>query len=307
MSHNIGSVNPESQRAKNVERFTALPTQELVSWLRRGLDGAGFAPLVLGSDPTRSYQVQNLFSDLQPDQQERLKSASVQALGEWVYGIHSTDLLKELAIVTAYIGAGSAVDQIRVQLEYLRPEALDAVEYRDVVGTLIAVAQGFAPLIQVRHLFRSLFAKNEYDQFAAQLFLGLCQCDPTEYPEYLPTFLSIYNRLDGMFSPAIVWAEFVRIVSVPGIVDGSNRLDREHWGQLYNLLTDYEWSPLRWVTGPRRILQLVVRHDWQRSVVLPAGAIPGGSDAFRAVYRTQVREFDSHGGSIETLIERSAS
>jgi hypothetical protein len=255
---------PREARA-NVAKLTKMPRDEVVSLLFRGFAGKDFAPLILPDEPSYAQQLHWLFGTLDTVQQEKLKNATVRAMCEWDPAVHSLEVLEDLAVLADYVRASAAVDQIRVIVDYLRPTDFEWEAYERIMEILIGVAKDFAPLPEVRSLFRRLFYADSYERFAAQIFLGLCECKPDEYPEYVPRFLSLCDRPDLGFSQDMVWSQFADLVSLPIIVAGFAELAKsrqQDWHQLYEKLCNPAWGPLKLMSegfGDELALRLTYR------------------------------------------------
>jgi hypothetical protein len=254
----------EASPIDNIELFRQLPDSSLTGWLLKGLEGKGFSPLKIPNEPSPAHQLEVLFSRLGVDEQERLKSATNRAIVEWLPGARSTELLTELVVLAGGIRVSAVIDHVRLILQDLEDQRSTWARRRELVATLIAVVQGFAPLPEVRDLLRRLFYSDKYRPFAAQTFLGLCACKPSEYPEYIPRFLELCRDPSLPFRLEYVWAEFIRLVSLSGFVAQMGRLSKRDWKVLYHMLCSETWSPLRQIFESETGIMIVHRHESQQ-------------------------------------------
>lgn len=235
------SQAPETN--KNISQLKAANAAEIAASLLKGFADAGFEPLLqLADDPSATLQLQNLFECLDdPGDQVKFKEAIVKALAGWQPRTHNAEkVIQRLTRLVAYVRAEQAINYLCAlfRLGRLIPE-----EDERIIETVIAVLYGFAPLPEVQTLFEALFYREDFAPFAAQLFLGLCVCQPERYPKYISRFLYLNKKYpDYYVMPFVMW-EFERIVSLPVIVRNLGALDKEKSEAFLNMLCSSSDDP----------------------------------------------------------------
>jgi hypothetical protein len=99
---------------------------------------------------------------------------------------------------------------------FVKPRSPEAQRACDM---LISVIGGFFPLREVRETFLLLYSKEGFEEYGAQLFVGLCAFSPTRYPMYVKRFVQLVDRFPDAYRLDHVLREFVQIVSPATFAD----------------------------------------------------------------------------------------
>ncbi len=199
-----------------------------------------FPELRLQDEPSALSQLQGIFERLEVTDQQKLKAALMQAVTEWTLNAHGTQVLNGLALIAARIRASQV---IRYFCKFLKQPSL--LENLETSIALIGVLRGFAPSEEVESCFRRLlFSGTCEPKFAGQLFLGLCECNPDQYPEYVPYFIDLLEKLpENYLNLRFTMASFQRTVTLKAIGDRLHLIDRDYRSRFLQLLVGFEWSP----------------------------------------------------------------
>jgi hypothetical protein len=198
---------------------------------------------VLFDNPSEEVQLATQFRGLAARLKSKFKRAVVHAVKEWQLEAYGPLVLRRLATLAAYVKASAIVGYLRGHI-FDQLSRLPVSEFRDNAELLIAIVVGFAPDPDVAELLRQLYDTLTFmPDFAAQLYLGLCSCDPRRYPEYTHQFLCYLSTFPQIYRMDIVFSEFVRIVTLRRIADGFNSLESQDQYRLLKYLCDEEWSP----------------------------------------------------------------
>jgi hypothetical protein len=235
------TTNLENNKAE----IGKLSEEKITSLLLQGFssDGlSGFTSLWFADEPSVAIQLQYLFEELDPQKGEEFKNATVRAIEEWRVRPHGVKALKELVYLAACIRASKAIKHLRSYLEGMELKALEREEY---VEPIIVALQSFAPDDEVRDLFERLLFNNKFQRLADRLFLGLCECQPNEYPKYIQRFLELNKINLGAYRLDFTIRKFERTVTLKTIVDNLHKLDSSNYiVELLDLLCLQPWSPI---------------------------------------------------------------
>jgi len=125
------------------------------------------------------------------------------------------------------------------------PEAVQSL-----VGTIVKVVAGFAPLPEARVALESWLHDPRFQAAcAAVITTGLCASAPESHQEYLAAFWSIASHYPDAYDVDAVIREIIRIVHVPRIVGDLNArpdaYDDELHRRVLQALVGNEDSPAR--------------------------------------------------------------
>ena len=160
-----------------------------------------------GDEPSNELLIQQaLFSESSNDNaREKFRESTVKALkekrkkfvnssNEGLDGsVKYADVRKilHLAYLAALIGAKNVgIDLIKI-IKSDALKALDEKNYIHAVGFLLGVLRGFLPSDsdqsqEIKKFFIEMFNDSELEpRFAGHLFLGICECEPSEYNKYV--------------------------------------------------------------------------------------------------------------------------
>jgi len=247
-----------SERAEN----------ELSDWLLAGFSTGSFEPLWLHDEPSHNNQLKHLFDDISPNLKAKFKRAVICASIEWHITGYSHKVLRDIAILSAYVKASGIVKVLQTKLE---SDELDRLKgdrgqtpdsYYDLVQILIAVLRGFLPKKDVGVLFKRLFFSETFDpRFAGQLLLGLCECDPENYTLYLPRFMQLEAKYHGQFLLHYIAAEMERIITLRTAAAKINKLDSKYQEEFLKTFCSYQWSPANLIYDPQFGYALTSRRE----------------------------------------------
>jgi GAF domain-containing protein len=209
---------------------------EISDWLRKGYKTLIFSPLCLANEPSVSVQIKGLFLDFDPDVQSKFKLAINQAISEWTIDNDGACVIDGLAILAAYVRSTSTIDLLRSILESEHLKAASKDEYENTTETILSVLSGFAPSEKIINIFRSLLFSEFDHQFAAQLFIGLCKCEPDRYTDFLPRFLNLTDKNPEFYDINSIILDFKEIVSEYRISKFFKDLDSKSQEKLQKLL-----------------------------------------------------------------------
>jgi hypothetical protein len=274
-------------------------SEELKGWLLVGFESSDFSPLATDLEPSASVQLYYHFAQLPPRSKERFKEATIQAAAEWSYPAYSPDTLKQLILLAAYIKAAGITDVIRVLIESEALELLKSLETHDGTGGdayaatvqyLVAVLQGFAPrLPKARAALERLFFSERFDpRFGAQLFVGLCECTPERYADYVPRFLDLSETSETRYSMPYVVHELVRIVSLPTLVEKFDELDSGLKNRFLTSVLLCEQTPLEYTDDLQWGADLRLHDVFSISRKNPAGDPSKPTPTFRLYLDTNL-------------------
>jgi hypothetical protein len=153
-------------------------------------------------------------------------------------------------------------------LESLKETSTEAEDvYKETLQVLLGVVQGFAPYEGVKIVFERLYFSESFDyRFAAQLFLGLCECSPEQYPRYLPRFLDLQKKYPAYYALEFVVSEMERIVTLARTAANLRWLEPRYQERLLENLCTHKWSPASLVGESFDTLALTLR----KSVAIPS-------------------------------------
>lgn len=229
-------------------------------WLLNGFQGSNFAPFPLDFEPSAPVQLEYRFTKLENGARKIFTDATIEATSDWTFEEnYGPETLKQLVILAAYIGANGIISVLHELIESKRLKQLEEEElkgkeiddgttgpYTYTMRYVVGVLQGFAPSKKAKMVLEELFVSDCCERFAAQLFLGLCECTKEEYAKYVPVFLGIEERHPDYFSMFHIMHEFARIVPLKMIKDNLKDLEpRWKRERFLELLCMYDWSPHR--------------------------------------------------------------
>lgn len=259
-------------------------------WLLEGFQGSNFAPFPLDFEPSAPVQLEYRFTKLEDGAKEVFTKATIEATSDWILDEkYGPETLKQLVILAAYIEANGIISVLQGVIESERLEKLEEEElkgkkmddgttgpYTYTMRYVVGVLQGFAaPGSDVKTILEDLFFDSDCcERFAAQLFLGLCECTPPEYAKYVPQFLEIEERHPDYFSMFHVMHGFARIVPLETIEDNLEDLEpRWKKERFLELLCNDDWTPHR--ENRRRLIKRdAVAYQ---SELVAAGAVDVGT------------------------------
>jgi hypothetical protein len=217
---------------------------ELSDWILDGFSTSVFDPVYLFDEPSAPIQLQRLYSSINDRLKRKIRNALLLALSKWSLTANKPELLRNLVIFGALIRTPEVIDFIRMINRDQVLLSLSSSQYLDIMGVLIAVVSGFAPLPKAKTVLEDLFTSTQLDfRFAGQLFLGLCACDPESYYKHVPRFLNLINRSLDEFRLDFIFAEFVRVVTLRTIGEHLRNIDHYYQVQFIRYLTEEKWSP----------------------------------------------------------------
>lgn len=231
----LNSVSVLEAGASQIKRCLLLGLREYKS---------DFSPLHISQSHSAIAQLKFLFYQIEPYAQEVFKEAVVRATQEWQPIAYGAYTLQELSCLVADVRAFEAVSHLRVLMKSRRLEGLLDRDRQEAIATILSVLAGFVSDKSVKTLFKELFWDDEFSPFAAQLFWGLCVCESSEYPEYIPRMLDLMERQSEHFIKPAIMTLFVKNVPLPTICENFTRLDSKYWRPFIKALTGTERSPL---------------------------------------------------------------
>lgn len=234
--------DPVSEFSAWVESRTQ---DELAAWLRRGLALGDFHPVIFYKEPMEEAQLQDFFEMLSRDLREKFKAATLLALSAWNPAGDGPVLLRRLVVVAAFIRETRVVDFIRVVIADNRLRFVSEADRMALLQTLIAVAGGFAPDERVLVLFERLFTSPAFARFGAQLFVGLCACNPESYPGYVAHMLHLLGAHPQFFREDYLIAETVHVLGLATIARRYQAIEPRHRSEFIERVAAREWSPAR--------------------------------------------------------------
>ncbi|ELS03851.1 hypothetical protein Xen7305DRAFT_00035750 [Xenococcus sp. PCC 7305] len=185
------------------EFFKKSDAREIATWIRRGLKDKNFYPLILSNQTTTTRQLKYIFKYLEANQQEKFKNAFALLASELnLKEFDDINILKDVAITIAYLGADQAIESLISIIDDKRlGYELDKnnIDYDDITQTIFAVLSGFMPSEKIKILFENLLFEKFDSQFAAQLLIGLCKNQPNNYAHYLNRFFQIEKEDPKLF------------------------------------------------------------------------------------------------------------
>lgn len=234
--------NPKTDK-KNISWLEGADKADIADFLlhiykRSELKDSSFNELQLGSRVDYGIQLQNLYKQLDSTAQRKFQAATMQSLAGWLPEIHGKEVLLELAELVRNIRATRAIAHFRDLLrEDSRLRGLKNDDKRICKGRIISVLACFAPLEDIKIIFDELFLLDSFADFAATLFLGLCICQPKNYPQYVHRFLELHQRFPGKYPAApFVMSEFERYISLPTIVRYFKEIKKSDWKPFLEML-----------------------------------------------------------------------
>lgn len=242
------------KQEQNIAQFNKIirdkEEDDIAAWLIQGLIKDGdFEGLLLTDERSYLAQLQELFDEnkeLNESLRKKFKNSLILAVSEWSPTAHGAKIIRGLAILGAYIRASRIIDHLsRYILDEWLSLSSSKEEDKNAVRKIFAVLAGFAPNERVRILFKNLFFKSSLPpQFAAQIFLGLCKCDPFRWVEYVPTFIEFFKRYSEYYEEGFIIYKFEQIVSLSLIAEQFKNLHKNYIKDFLKLLCSHPKSPL---------------------------------------------------------------
>jgi GAF domain-containing protein len=213
----------KSNDEKVINLIITKTVEELSICLIKGFENPRSSAFLFYDDPSPAVQLTYIFNKLNIIEQDKFRNAIIQAIEKWDLAATAYDLLvlEDLVILASYTSAYSAIEILASILSQWSKDFENNVQekYQKTVGKIIAVLSGFAKSKaeitgqkRIVRLFKKLLIEDFDPRYAAQLFLGLCICDPKGYPEFLSQFLKSYKENPDLYNLEAVIKTFVDIV-----------------------------------------------------------------------------------------------
>jgi GAF domain-containing protein len=189
--------------------------ENLSRWLEQGFINEDFSPFLLNDRSSAAVQLKYLFDILNTAQQNKFKSAVALSIQNWKLN-DDPSILTDLVILTSYV---DAYDTIKALENILKSQSNgDAVEIKyevaveKIISTLFGFAKSGIEVLRIQKLFEKLFFGYFDRRYAVQLFIGLCICNPKQYPKYLAQFFDLYEETKDLYNLDIVVKTFLHTV-----------------------------------------------------------------------------------------------
>jgi hypothetical protein len=216
-------------------------TINLSTWLSSGLETKSFNPLMLVEDPV--FHLRRIFHLVEHGMQNKLRNVISRSISEWFPNPSRTNLaiIKDLSILAAFTRCIDATEHL---CSILQNKWIDTkrVDDEEVAEDLIASLSGLSPNINIQYLFSDLFFSREPNSiFAAQLFVGLCKCDPNNFAKYFSRFHALYKGFPGsktVFELDEIILQILEIVPISRISQDVFHMDIEQKIWLVDILRD---------------------------------------------------------------------
>jgi|SRR5688572_25057968 len=200
-------------------------------------------PLLLSDEPSYLIQLKDLFFSIPFDEQIKFKSAVVYALEEWHPDSHGLRVFTDLALLASYTRTIESLDTLRLVMEYLI-DSFTSEQHQDTLRILFGIIAGFSPDKAVSaFLERFYYSASINYSYVAQIFLGLCLCNPRNFPSYIPRLLNVLSKHSAFFRADYIFAEFVRVVGLATVASNYYAIRREYKNFFLDFLCYKEWSP----------------------------------------------------------------
>jgi len=247
----------------NLLHLRTMDTAALASLFLSGFadpDLKSFGPLKFWDDPSIPVQLVEAYRKLEPIHRDKFIASLTSSFARWAPNISSEltihqDALAliELLFLAEMTQAASFVLPLQAiyysgKLDHLSDDDFEAVMF-EILGVLISLA--FFDVDRVSTFFEQLFFStgDKYngrfdDRYAGQLLLGLCKCNPRQYPQYLPRFLDIVERnSSSTFDLDYTFAKFAELVTLKTFVDYLNQVSDNDVARIMKRLCDDTNSP----------------------------------------------------------------
>jgi hypothetical protein len=211
------------------EFVSSQPQQKVGDWLIDGLIHSNFQQLHIYDEPDIAVQLKDFYNYLSVDLQRKFKRSLTEAIAQWTPVTHGPLVFRELMYLSAYIRATEVIEYLRLFIkdDWLK-QLKDKDEYKECLGTALGVLAGFAPFDGIELLLEDFLEDCDNKippEYAAQIFVGLCRCQPKDYPRYAKKFLSLYQKYPDIYQMKFVIPEFARLVTLPTRNNKVNQLD----------------------------------------------------------------------------------
>jgi hypothetical protein len=203
---------PPARWPKSLTELRAkLGSQSFGSWLLEGFESGTFSHLMaIGPPSSESDLFLWWFANLSVGDQEELKAAIGEAVGQWHPVLHSYSTLRELSETALHVLAECTIPVIRRKIES------GAFSDWKQIAELVDTIAGFGGAVEPAYSLYRLFDRAElHPEVTPNLVLGLAKARPDEFPNYLPRFLEhaqYYDETrDEGFRPwmAMLLVEFI--------------------------------------------------------------------------------------------------
>jgi GAF domain-containing protein len=189
--------------------------ENLSRWLNKGFIHEDFSPFLLNDRSSATVQLKYLFDLLNVEQQNKLKNAVSLSIENWKID-EDPFVLQNLVILASYIDAYDTVEALENILKSQWIGDVVDSKYEVVIEKIIATLFGFAKskiaVSKIQKLFEQLFFGYFDRRYAVQLFIGLCICNPKQYPKYLAQFFDLYEETKDLYNLNIVVKTFLHTV-----------------------------------------------------------------------------------------------
>jgi hypothetical protein len=216
---------------------------ELTNWLLKGFCTNNFFPIEVHEEPSAEIQLDRIFRILSIESKEKFKSSVSRALTEWRSKSYPSAALCALSQAISIIG--SKIES--GELDYLKDSKnkSDEDSYLDTLEILIAAIRGYSPHQEVFVFFKRLFYREDIDhRLAAQLFLGLCECDPEQYFMHVSRFFHLYSLNPEYFQMQYIFFELERIVTLKTLMEGLAKVSFHVQEKFIEFLCGRDESPV---------------------------------------------------------------
>jgi hypothetical protein len=203
------------------------------------LDGKScLAKLCFDDERTVSVQLKYLFESLDINRQQKFNDAITLATYKWTPA-YGASIIQDLAFLSAYTRATGAIGHL---IKFIQEGWLIKLgeEYQETFSIILAVLTGFAPSNDIKFLLENLWEDQVlHPTYTAQIFMGLCKCEPSKYYKYLPRFLDIHKKYPGLFKMNFLIPRFAQIVPLSSRNDTFRLLDLDSQVTLDKLFDVY--------------------------------------------------------------------
>jgi hypothetical protein len=156
------------------------------------------------------------------------------AFERWHGSLSHAAALEDYAYLASELRIVEALPSIRRAIDRQIDKGVLGADM-DTVSALIAALASFAPHARVVQTLESYFCDERLSHFGAQLFTGLCSCDPDHHHRYIPQLLSTLRHA-GDFEPQAILAEQVRICGASRVLRGLVALGVDHRREFAGLM-----------------------------------------------------------------------
>ncbi len=226
---------------------TAAPTPaEYAVAIREAISEGVYFGRVLPDIPSRVDQLYTTFKGYREGQRDAFRRGLTRLIHEW---IPRDDLaaLHEVIRLVGFVRATDAILPLRTLLEaeFILRAAGD-MEAQKIVGTSLAVLQGLAPNPAVEEvLVQFLLGEVVAPRYGTRLLLGVCECAPSRFGEYLPRYLSLVRRYPQFYTKmGLPLENLLNAVSFDRVVSALERLSGEDRTLFVSMLSSDTGGPV---------------------------------------------------------------